>query len=101
MTQTTQDVKGGARFNAFVHKNTECRRHSALLRTIAGAVRFLAKFLHVRRSELDRTLQVAGFAMVIGWAMYTAFNGTSRTRSTSRPPSHSLPTSSTQSPSSS
>jgi len=38
-------------------------------------VRFLAKFLHVRRSELDRTLQVAGFAMVIGWAMYTAFNG--------------------------
>ncbi|TMF00426.1 MAG: hypothetical protein E6I42_11520, partial [Chloroflexi bacterium] len=38
-------------------------------------MRFLAKFLHVRRSELDRTLQVAGFAMVIGWAMYTAFNG--------------------------
>src|SRR6266581_9036839 len=73
--QTTHDVKGGGRFNAFVHNNTECRRHSALLRTIAGAVRFLAKFLHVRRSELDRTLQVAGFAMVLGWAMYTAFNG--------------------------
>src|SRR5215467_6574898 len=37
---------------------------------------FLAKFLHVRRSELDRTLQVSGFAIVLGWAMYTAFNGT-------------------------
>src|SRR5712692_844520 len=36
----------------------------------------LARFLHVRRSELDRTLQVAGFAIVLGWAMYTAFNAT-------------------------
>jgi cyclic nucleotide-binding protein len=36
----------------------------------------LAKFLHVRRTELDRTLQVAGFAIVLGWAMYTAFNAT-------------------------
>ena len=36
----------------------------------------LAKFLHVRRSELDRTLQVAGFAILLGWAMYTAFNAT-------------------------
>lgn len=35
----------------------------------------LAKFLHVRRSELARTLQVAGFAIVIGWAAYTAFSG--------------------------
>ena len=35
----------------------------------------LAKFLHVRRTELARTLQVAGFAMVIGWASYTAFSG--------------------------
>ncbi|MDQ6878202.1 MAG: cyclic nucleotide-binding domain-containing protein [Candidatus Dormibacteraeota bacterium] len=37
---------------------------------------FLAKFLHVRRAELARTLQVAGFAIVIGWAAYTAFSGT-------------------------
>ena len=29
----------------------------------------LAKFLHVRRTELNRTLQVAGFAIVLGWAM--------------------------------
>jgi Cyclic nucleotide-binding domain/HEAT repeats len=36
----------------------------------------LAKFLHVRRTELPRTLQVAGFAIVVGWAMYTAFNAT-------------------------
>jgi HEAT repeat protein len=36
----------------------------------------LAKFLHVRRAELDRTLQVAGFAIVLGWAAYTAFSGT-------------------------
>src|SRR5947209_15687509 len=34
----------------------------------------LARFLHVRRSELRRTLQVAGFAIVVGWAMYTAFS---------------------------
>ena len=34
----------------------------------------LAKILHVRRTELRRTLQVAGFAIVIGWAMYTAFS---------------------------
>ena len=33
----------------------------------------LAKFLHVRRTELNRTLQVAGFAIVLGWALYTAF----------------------------
>jgi hypothetical protein len=37
---------------------------------------FLARFLHVRRTELGRTLQVAGFAIVLGWAMYTAFNAT-------------------------
>ena len=36
----------------------------------------LARFLHVRRTELDRTLQVAGFAIVIGWGAYTAFNAT-------------------------
>src|SRR5690349_10796572 len=36
----------------------------------------LAKVLHVRRTELARTLQVAGFAIVLGWAMYTAFNAT-------------------------
>jgi CRP/FNR family transcriptional regulator, cyclic AMP receptor protein len=40
------------------------------------AAPLLAKFLHVRRSELDRTLQVAGFAILLGWAMYTAFNAT-------------------------
>ncbi|HEY3086203.1 MAG TPA: cyclic nucleotide-binding domain-containing protein [Candidatus Dormibacteraeota bacterium] len=37
---------------------------------------FVAKILHVRRTELRRTLQVAGFAIVVGWAMYTAFSGT-------------------------
>jgi hypothetical protein len=36
----------------------------------------VAKFLHVRRTELNRTMQVAGFAIVIGWAMYTAFSAT-------------------------
>src|SRR6266567_237167 len=36
----------------------------------------MARFLHVRRSELERTLEVAGFAMLVGWAMYTAFNAT-------------------------
>jgi HEAT repeat protein len=36
----------------------------------------LAKFLHVRRAELGRTLQVAGFAIILGWAAYTAFSGT-------------------------
>jgi HEAT repeat protein len=41
---------------------------------VTALLPFLAKFLHVRRSELDRTLQVAGFAVVLGWAMYTAFN---------------------------
>ncbi len=35
---------------------------------------FLAKLLHVRRTELNRTLQVAGFAIVVGWALYTAFS---------------------------
>ena len=34
----------------------------------------LAKILHVRRTELRRTLQLAGFAIVVGWAMYTAFS---------------------------
>src|SRR5487761_789492 len=34
----------------------------------------VAKFLHVRRTELNRTLQVAGFAIVLGWAMYTGFS---------------------------
>ncbi|MFI5282649.1 MAG: cyclic nucleotide-binding domain-containing protein [Candidatus Dormibacterales bacterium] len=34
----------------------------------------LARFLRVRRSELRRTLQVAGFAIVLGWAMYTGFS---------------------------
>lgn len=37
---------------------------------------FLAKLLHVRRTELPRALQIAGFAIVVGWAMYTAFNAT-------------------------
>ena len=36
----------------------------------------LARILHVRRTELRRTLQVAGFAIVVGWAMYTAFSAT-------------------------
>ena len=36
----------------------------------------LARVLHVRRTELGRTLQVAGFAIVVGWALYTAFSGT-------------------------
>ena len=36
----------------------------------------LARFLHVRRAELARTLQVAGFAIVMGWGAYTAFSGT-------------------------
>ena len=40
------------------------------------AAPLLARFLHVRRAELDRTLQVAGFAILLGWAMYTAFNAT-------------------------
>ena len=35
---------------------------------------WVAKFLHVRRTELNRTLQVAGFAIVLGWAMYTGFS---------------------------
>jgi Cyclic nucleotide-binding domain len=39
-------------------------------------VPLLARFLHVRRAELARTLQVAGFAIVLGWAAYTAFSGT-------------------------
>ncbi len=39
-------------------------------------VPLLAQFLHVRRTELDRTLQVAGFAIVVGWGAYTAFNAT-------------------------
>jgi len=34
----------------------------------------VARLLRVRRSELGRTLQVAGFAVVVGWAMYTGFN---------------------------
>jgi cyclic nucleotide-binding protein/HEAT repeat protein len=43
---------------------------------VTALLPWLARFLHVRRSELDRTLQVAGFAIVLGWAMYTAFNAT-------------------------
>ena len=39
------------------------------------AAPLLARFLHVRRTELGRTLQVSGFAIVLGWALYTAFNG--------------------------
>ena len=39
------------------------------------AAPLLASFLHVRRTELGRTVQVAGFAIVLGWALYTAFNG--------------------------
>jgi hypothetical protein len=35
---------------------------------------WVARFLHVRRTELTRTLQVAGFAIVLGWAMYTGFS---------------------------
>jgi deazaflavin-dependent oxidoreductase (nitroreductase family) len=31
-------VQENKRFDAFVHKNTECSRHNALLRTIAGIV---------------------------------------------------------------
>ena len=42
----------------------------------ASVAPFLARLLHVRRTELPRTLQVAGFAIVVGWAMYTAFNAT-------------------------
>src|SRR5487761_199517 len=34
----------------------------------------VAKFLHVRRTELNRTLQVAGFATVHGWALDTGFS---------------------------
>jgi hypothetical protein len=41
-----------------------------------SVVPLLAQFLHVRRTELDRTLQVAGFAIVVGWGAYTAFNAT-------------------------
>ncbi|MEO8745258.1 MAG: cyclic nucleotide-binding domain-containing protein [Candidatus Dormiibacterota bacterium] len=40
----------------------------------SAASPLLAKFLHVRRTELNRTLQVAGFAIILGWAMYTAFS---------------------------
>jgi cyclic nucleotide-binding protein len=40
------------------------------------AAPILARFLHVRRSELDRTLQVAGFAILLGWGAYTAFSAT-------------------------
>jgi hypothetical protein len=42
---------------------------------VVAALPLLARFLHVRRTELGRTLQVAGFAVVLGWALYTAFNG--------------------------
>src|SRR5258708_5898378 len=55
-------------------------RHDANLMEHRGFVQpasmspLLAKFLHVRRTELNRTLQVAGFAIVLGWAMYTAFS---------------------------
>src|SRR5260370_39694367 len=40
------------------------------------AAAFRGGFRHVRRSELGRTLQVAGFAILLGWAMCTAFNAT-------------------------
>ena len=40
------------------------------LRTALGNV------LHVRRAELERTLRMAGLAIVLGCGMYTAFNGT-------------------------
>src|SRR5207237_648920 len=36
----------------------------------------LGHVLHVRRSELERTLRMTGLAVVLGCAMYTAFNGT-------------------------
>ncbi len=35
----------------------------------------LGRDLHVRRSELDRTLRTAGLACVMGCALYTAFSG--------------------------
>ncbi|GAC1654985.1 MAG: hypothetical protein NVS9B1_07150 [Candidatus Dormibacteraceae bacterium] len=36
----------------------------------------LGHVLHVRRSELDRTLRMTGLAIVLGCSMYTAFNAT-------------------------
>src|SRR5207302_2038702 len=36
----------------------------------------LGHVLHVRRSELERTLRMAGLAIVLGCGMYTAFNST-------------------------
>ena len=47
---------------------------SSLRHLERGASPLLARILHVRRTELRRTLQVAGFAIVVGWAMYTAFS---------------------------
>ena len=35
----------------------------------------LGRDLHVRRSELDRTLRTAGLACLLGCALYTAFSG--------------------------
>lgn len=39
----------------------------------------LSHVLHVRRSELDRTVRMAGLAVVLGCGMYTAFNATQAT----------------------
>ena len=39
----------------------------------------LSRDLHVRRSELDRTVRMAGLAVVLGSGMYTAFNATQAT----------------------
>jgi len=40
------------------------------------AARLLARLIHVRRAELDRALRMSLFALVLGWAMYVAFNAT-------------------------
>src|SRR6185312_17261252 len=49
-------------------------RSDAIRRRQEAVSPLLAKVLHVRRTELRRTLQLAGFAIVVGWAMYTAFS---------------------------
>lgn len=51
----------------------------AIALTFPNRERFRAavgNVLHVRRSELDRTLRMAALAIVLGCAMYTAFNAT-------------------------
>jgi ATP/ADP translocase len=51
----------------------------------------LGNVLHVRRSELDRTLRTTGLAIVLGCGMYTAFNGTQAIFLTrARPPAYPL-----------